>query len=233
MPAGRPDRYTVESLLAVVVPVFNERGYEAASMADLARASGLTKSAFYHHVTGKEQLLRLAVDRALDALFAVLAEPGAVAGPPVDRLEHVVRRTAEVLVQELPYVTLLLRVRGNTDVEREALRRRRDFDARVAGLVRAAADAGEIRADVEPRLATRLIFGMVNSVAGWYQPSPATPPMAGPGTGSAARMAAPGTGSAARMAAPGTGSGDRAVVSAVVELVLDGLRAERRPSQTA
>ncbi|GLW54247.1 TetR/AcrR family transcriptional regulator [Kitasatospora phosalacinea] len=162
--------YTVDSLLAVTVRVFNERGYDGTSMEDLSRAAGISKSSIYHHVRGKEELLRLAVGRALDALFAILDEPAAVAGRPVDRLEHVVRRTAEVLLAELPYVTLLLRVRGNTATELWALERRRDFDHRVAELVQAAVAAGELRADVEPRLATRLLFGTVNSLVEWYRP---------------------------------------------------------------
>ncbi|MFD8479154.1 TetR/AcrR family transcriptional regulator [Kitasatospora sp. NPDC059673] len=163
--------YTVESLLAVTVRVFNERGYDGTSMEDLSRAAGISKSSIYHHVRGKEELLRLAVGRALDALFAILEEPRAVEGRPVDRLEHVVRRTAEVLLAELPYVTLLLRVRGNTVTEQWALERRRDFDHRVAELVQQAVGAGELRADLEPRLATRLLFGMINSVVEWYRPS--------------------------------------------------------------
>ncbi|MGI5183486.1 TetR/AcrR family transcriptional regulator [Dactylosporangium sp. CA-152071] len=172
---GRPPRYSRDELIAKVVTVFNERGYEATSMEDLARATGLNKSSFYHHFTGKEELLGLGVGRALDALTAVLAEPGSLSGRPAQRLEHVLRRTAEVLLAELPYVTLLLRVRGNTTVERDALHRRRDLDTRVAAMVRAAADAGEIRADIDPRLATRLLFGMVNSITEWYRPDPSRP----------------------------------------------------------
>ncbi|MFJ9775685.1 TetR/AcrR family transcriptional regulator [Kitasatospora sp. NPDC101157] len=164
--------YTVESLLAVTVDVFNERGYDGTSMEDLSRAAGISKSSIYHHVRGKEELLRLAVGRALDGLFAILAEPAAVEGPAVERLEHVVRRTAEVLLAELPYVTLLLRVRGNTATELWALERRRDFDHQVAELVRAAVADGALRGDVEPRLATRLLFGMINSIVEWYRPGP-------------------------------------------------------------
>ena len=162
--------YTVDSLLAVTVEVFNTRGYDGTSMEDLSRAAGISKSSIYHHVRGKEELLRLAVGRALDGLFGILDEAPAVRGRPVDRLEHVVRRTTEVLLAELPYVTLLLRVRGNTETELWALERRRDFDHRVAELVRAAVAAGELRAEVEPRLATRLLFGMINSVVEWYRP---------------------------------------------------------------
>lgn len=167
---GRPPRFTPDQLLDVVVAEFNARGYDATSMEDLAGATGMTKSAVYHHVSGKEELLRRAVERALEALFAVLDEPGSRSGPAVDRLEHVVRRSTQVLVELLPYVTLLLRVRGNTDVERAALERRRAFDRRLSGLVQDAIDAGELRADLDPRLVTRLLFGMVNSLTEWYRP---------------------------------------------------------------
>ncbi len=80
------------------------------------------------------------------------------------------RRMVEVLIAELPYVTLLLRVRGNTETERWALERRRDFDHRVAELLKAAAADGDVRGDVEVRLATRLVFGMINSIVEWYRP---------------------------------------------------------------
>jgi len=167
---GRPARYSLEELLAVVVAEFNARGYDATSMEDLARATGLTKSSVYHHVASKEELLRLAVSRALDALFAVLQEPASTSGSAVERLEHVVRRSVDVLVGELPYVTLLLRVRGNTGAERWALERRRAFDRRLSGLVQDAIDAGDVRSDLDPRLVTRLLFGTVNSVIEWYRP---------------------------------------------------------------
>jgi AcrR family transcriptional regulator len=173
-PVGRPPRYQPDELLAVVTSEFIARGYDATSMEDLARATGLTKSAVYHHVSGKEELLRRAVARAVDALFAVLDEDAARSGPAVQRLEHVVRRSAQVLVAELPYVTLLLRVRGNTDAERWALARRREFDRRLSALVQDAMDEGDVRTDLDPRLVTRLLFGMVNSVVEWYRPGGAT-----------------------------------------------------------
>ncbi|MFC5909716.1 TetR/AcrR family transcriptional regulator [Streptacidiphilus monticola] len=167
---ARRDSYTVDSLLAVTVRVFNDRGYDGTSMEDLSKAAGISKSSIYHHVRGKEELLRLAVGRALDGLFAILDETAASEGPAVARLEHVIRRMTEVLIAELPYVTLLLRVRGNTRTEQWALARRREFDHRVAEIVAAAEKDGDLRPDIEPRLATRLLFGMVNSLVEWYRP---------------------------------------------------------------
>ncbi|MEU7422233.1 MULTISPECIES: TetR/AcrR family transcriptional regulator [unclassified Streptomyces] len=170
MTTGKRDTYTPETLLSVAVRVFNERGYDGTSMEHLSKAAGISKSSIYHHVSGKEELLSRAVRRALDGLFAILEEEHARVGRSVERLEHVVRRMVEVLIAELPYVTLLLRVRGNTATERWALERRRDFDHQVAELLKAAAADGDVRGDVEVRLATRLVFGMINSIVEWYRP---------------------------------------------------------------
>ncbi|MFC7340254.1 TetR/AcrR family transcriptional regulator [Saccharopolyspora griseoalba] len=167
---GRPG-YDLDGLLDVAVQVFNERGYDGTSMEVLAGRLGITKSAIYYHVSGKDELLRLGVNRALDALFAVVDEPAATTGPAIDRLEHVVRRSVQVLVDELPFVTLLLRVRGNTRVERQALSRRREFDQVVSDLVKEAEREGSIRPDVDPALTSRLLFGMVNSIIEWYRPA--------------------------------------------------------------
>ena len=166
---GRPG-HSLDSLLDVAVAVFIERGYEATSMDELAARLGVTKSAIYHHVPSKVELLRLALDRALDALFAVTSETGATTGPAIERLEYVVRGSVRVLAAELPFVTLLLRLRGNTEVERTALQRRREFDRVVTGLVRAAEHEGDVRTDVDPAVISRLLFGTVNSLSEWYRP---------------------------------------------------------------
>jgi len=166
---GRPG-HSLDSLLEVAVLVFNERGYDATSMDELATRLGVTKSAIYHHVPSKVELLRLALDRALDALFAVTEEPRATTGPAIERLEHVVRGSVRVLTEELPFVTLLLRVRGNSPVELAALQRRREFDRIVTDLVRGAEDEGDVRPDVDPAVTSRLLFGTVNSLTEWYRP---------------------------------------------------------------
>ncbi|HEY5834300.1 TetR/AcrR family transcriptional regulator [Streptomyces sp.] len=171
MTMPKRDTYTPDSLLAVAVEVFNERGYDGTSMEHLSRAAGISKSSIYHHVRGKEELLHRAVGRALEGLFGVLEEPGAREGRAIEQLEYVTRRTTEVLIAELPYVTLLLRVRGNTKTERWAMERRREFDQRVSGLLKAAVAEGDLRADVDVRLATRLLFGMINSIVEWYRPN--------------------------------------------------------------
>ncbi|MCX6494368.1 MAG: TetR/AcrR family transcriptional regulator [Actinobacteria bacterium] len=173
--AGR-EAYDLAAVLNIAVAAFNDHGYEATSMGMLAERLGTSKSAIYYHVSGKEDLLRLALDRALSELELVLTKEMARSGDAGDRLRFVLRGAVEVLVKDLPYVTLLLRLRGNTEVERQALARRREFDRAVAELVDQARDDGSLRADIDARTTTRLLFGMINSIVEWYRPGgPITP----------------------------------------------------------
>jgi AcrR family transcriptional regulator len=166
---GRPG-YDQQGILEVAVAAFNEFGYDATSMGVLADRLGLSKSAIYHHFASKDEILERALDQALGSLEGVLDEPGAAEGSAADRLDHVLRGAVHVLVDRLPYVTLLLRVRGNTEIERTALARRRAFDRRVMGLVEAAQAEGSLRTDIDGRIVERLLFGMINSIVEWYRP---------------------------------------------------------------
>jgi len=164
------ERHDIDSLTDVAFRIFAERGFDATSMDEIAKAAGITKASIYHHVPGKEALLARGLERALTALFAVLDEPTARKGNARARLEAIVVRVAEVTMQLLPEVSVLFRVRGNSKTERAAMERRRAFDAHVTELVRSAQSDGSIRSDVDAGLATRLAFGMSNSVVEWYRP---------------------------------------------------------------
>ena len=169
---GARPGYSRESLLAVAVEVFNERGYDGTSMEDLSKRLGIGKASIYHHVASKEDLLGLALDRALDGWSGLIASSSrSRPAPAVDRLEELVRGMVGVIVDELPYVTLLLRVRGNTETERKALMRRRRFERSVAALVEEAAAEGNVRRDIAPIVLARLLCGTVNSTADWFRAS--------------------------------------------------------------
>jgi AcrR family transcriptional regulator len=163
--------YDLDSLTDVALRVFAEKGYDGASMDDVARAAGITKASIYHHCSGKEALLARGLGRALNALSAILAEPGAQRGAAVERLRFIVRRVAETTLDRLPELTVLFRVREATEVQREAAEMRRAFDRHVAAIIAEAQRDGSLRADLDARLATRLIFGMSNSVVEWYRAS--------------------------------------------------------------
>jgi AcrR family transcriptional regulator len=167
---GRPG-HDQAAVLRIAIDLFNRQGYDGTSMGDLAAELGVTKSAIYHHVPSKEHLLSQALDEALEGLeSAITVAEGMDGATAYDRLRSVVHTSVEVLVAHQPAVTLLLRVRGNSEVETRALSRRRRIDSRLAALVQAAVDEGSLRADLAPHLVSRLLFGMVNSLVEWHRP---------------------------------------------------------------
>lgn len=59
---GRPRQFDEDQVLARAMVVFWEKGYDAASLADLQRATGLTKSSLYKAFESKEGLFRRVLD---------------------------------------------------------------------------------------------------------------------------------------------------------------------------
>ncbi len=71
-------------VVAAAAEVFEEAGFERATMARVAEAAGVSKGLPYHHFDSKESLGRAVVGRHLESVLEVLA--GWPDGPPADRL---------------------------------------------------------------------------------------------------------------------------------------------------
>ena len=167
---GRPG-YDQATVLQRAIELFIAKGYDATSVGDLAKDLGLTKSAIYHHVPSKESLLGAALDEALDGLSAAIDIAVADRRTSAhERLRIAIEQSVLILAEHLPAVTLLLRVRGNSELELSALTRRRVISDKIAALVQAAVDEGALRDDIPPDVISRLLFGTVNSLVEWYQP---------------------------------------------------------------
>ena len=166
---GRPG-YSRDDVISAAVRAFNARGYDETSMGHVAHELGLTKSALYHHISSKEEILELTVARALSELEAVVAEVKDSDLASGERVRCLVEGSIHVLCVDPQSVSLLLRLRGNSEVESRALERRRKLTRSVIPLVRDAQEDGAIRSDLDAAILTRMVFGMVNSVAEWYNP---------------------------------------------------------------
>ncbi|WP_342319392.1 TetR/AcrR family transcriptional regulator [Corynebacterium mayonis] len=166
---GRPG-YSREEVIAAAIDEFLSRGYEATSMGGLATRLGISKSAIYHHVSSKEQLLEEATTVALDALSDIVVNAQQMEGGIDEKLRFLIDGAVEVVGQRQAEIALLLRLRGNSEVEQRALKRRREITVAMVDLVAQGQQAGVLRDDITPGVAARLIFGTVNSMVDWYRP---------------------------------------------------------------
>ncbi|GAA2178178.1 TetR/AcrR family transcriptional regulator [Leucobacter tardus] len=172
---GRPG-HDQNSMLAVIVEVFTDHGYDASSLEMIAKRLGLSKSAVYHHFSSKGEMLELALERALGELERVFDEAETREGDAVSRIRFIVREAVLVACERREYLTLLLRLHGNSDAERRSMERRRALTSRLREIFAQARDEGSLRDDLDPGLAARFTFGLVNSLVEWYRPDgPVTP----------------------------------------------------------
>lgn len=88
MPAALHSRdHVLDRLLAT----FRASGYDGASLADIASATGLGRSSLYHHFPGGKEEMALAVLDTVDTwLQANIIEPLQNAGAPAERLDCMV-----------------------------------------------------------------------------------------------------------------------------------------------
>jgi len=101
-------------LLRVARAVFARRGFEAASMEEIAKRGGVSKPIVYEHFGGKEGLYAVVVDREREYLVARIAE-AISSGTPRERFESAALaflKYAEeqpdgfaVLIQDSPLMT--------------------------------------------------------------------------------------------------------------------------------
>src|SRR5262245_61579728 len=63
-----------EAILAKASEVFDEKGYDAGTLEDVARAMGMRKAGLYHYIPSKSHLLYLLFDRAWELGFQRIAD---------------------------------------------------------------------------------------------------------------------------------------------------------------
>ncbi|MGA7158242.1 MAG: TetR/AcrR family transcriptional regulator [Acidobacteriaceae bacterium] len=158
MPTGKPmgkGEATRQRIIAAAAPIFNQRGFEGASMQDLMQATGLEKGGLYRHFANKEEL-------AAEALRYALAEniklrTGHVANIPnaVDKLRELVRIFVET-PSTIPGGCPLMNSAIDSDDGNEALRdiARKGVQAwrnRLCRIIEAGIHAREIHPSTDPR----------------------------------------------------------------------------------
>jgi TetR/AcrR family transcriptional regulator len=76
-----------DAMLRVAAELFARHGYDRASLAMIAAASGVSKGLVYHYYTDKEELLFDVLAGHLQKLVGIARGAGGLARPPRERLE--------------------------------------------------------------------------------------------------------------------------------------------------
>lgn len=165
-----------EAVLSTAAQMFNERGFQATSLDDIARQLNVTKPTLYYYVKNKDDILLQCVTKGLNMTLEGIQASRAAGGNAVDQLRACMQVYAEIVMQ--PFGMCLIRV-GDEQVpepSRSQLRHLKSkIDLAFRGLVEQGVAEGSL-APCDPKLTAFFIAGALSWIGRWYQPDNAYTP---------------------------------------------------------
>lgn len=158
-----------EELLHVAAAVFAERGYQGATMREIARRWGVQQAALYYYFPSKEKILEAICGYAISQFIEEIAAIQRARLPVAEKIRRSVRAHVQPLIEDRFYVNAFLFQRREL---RKATRRPLDEQSRTyeslwAAMIEEGKRTGEIPPSLDTRVAVLAILGMCNTVARW------------------------------------------------------------------
>ena len=159
-----------EDILKAAALIFQEKGYHAASMQDIAEAVSLKKGSLYHHVNSKQDILLALLDEALFMILERLETIAILDLSPSQKLRQVMRVYLSFLTENRSLSSvLLLEYRSLEPVYKDLHIPRRDQVERIwREIIKEGISQGEFIPS-EPGLTTKALLGVLNWTITWYQ----------------------------------------------------------------
>jgi AcrR family transcriptional regulator len=157
-------------IMTAAIQLFQQKGYHATSMQDIADAVGLQKGSLYHYISSKDDLLVVIIQDAISQYNARLAEIKGLDLPVRRRLELAFRHHLEGIAENLGMLTIFLRESYALQKEQAAIiaQESQRYNAMFEALFAEGVASGEMR-PLDPKLVTRTTLGACNWFYRWYR----------------------------------------------------------------
>jgi TetR/AcrR family transcriptional regulator, cholesterol catabolism regulator len=161
-----------DRLVRVATLLFAQNGFDGTTVQEIVERAGVTKGAFYHHFTAKEELLFEIHNEIISTELRDAEMIIAQNLPTQACLRHLVVNLIESIALYQPGVTVFFREMHRMPTERWSqvlAARNRYFELYLQVVAQGQAE-GLFRSDVNPRLVTLALFGSCNWFYTWYNP---------------------------------------------------------------
>ena len=165
-----------EAVLRAAAQVFNEKGYLATTLDEVAERLNVTKPTLYYYVKSKEEILYECVRIGLTMVQDAITEVGATGGSAVDKLVAAMHKYTEIVTMD--FGRCVIRV-GEDPLPHESQRKLRrikaGIDKEFRDLIRQGIAEGSIT-PCDPKIAAFTLAGALSWIGRWYRPGgPLTP----------------------------------------------------------
>ena len=158
------------AVLLAAVRMFNDRGFHATLLEDVAASLGISKPTIYHYLGNKENVLLECVAIGLEQFLAAADEARRVPGSALDRLRHFLRLYARINMDEFGRCVIRTGHEALSPEGARSLREpKRRIDAAMRGLIEEGMADGSI-ACTDPKILAFTLAGALNWPARWYVP---------------------------------------------------------------
>ena len=160
-------------ILEFATGVFYEKGYDAASMRDLSRATGMSLAGLYYYFESKERLLYLIQKHTFETVVRNLKDKLELINGPEEKLRTFIHNHLEYFLANRKAMTVLSHedetLKNSYGLEIRALKREYyKIGSQIVDELRAV--YGSEFADVKTRTAVVTLFGMMNWIYTWHNP---------------------------------------------------------------
>lgn len=158
------------AVLSTAAQLFNERGFHATSLDDIAARLNVSKPTLYYYVKNKDEILIACVRKGLQMMLEGIEEARTSGGKAIDQLMTCMRVYTRIVTQD--FGMCLIRV-GDDELppeSRNALRGLKSaIDMEFRRLVTEGIAEGSLQ-PCDPKMAAFVIAGALSWIGRWYQP---------------------------------------------------------------
>ncbi|MGA6980487.1 MAG: TetR/AcrR family transcriptional regulator [Candidatus Sulfotelmatobacter sp.] len=165
-----------QEILRTAARLFQQRGYDATSMNDVAGALRLSKGGLYHHFQSKDEILFEIMNHAMDITEERVLNPVRTIADPGERLRALIRLHIEVVLSPRDReITVMLHENHPLppSLRKRINSRKKDYIHFLENLmaeVQRSRNLNAARGRVSPRAAAFALLGMINWIYQWYKP---------------------------------------------------------------
>ena len=158
------------AIVEAAIRLFNQNGYHATSMQDVANAVAIKKPSLYHHFPSKEAILLTILDAGMDRLIAELEAITATDRSGSEKVSAAIHAHATMIAGNPEAAAVFMREdRGLGDgYMTHYLAKRDHFERLLRDIVQQAVDSGEFR-PMDVPIAVQSLLGTINWMTRWYR----------------------------------------------------------------